>query len=255
MTISLINFEAFLLILVRITAFIYVAPFFSLRSVPQRVKVGLSIFFSLVLFQVIPSLEVNYQGIIGFSGLLIGEALAGIIIGFFANISYYILSFTGQSIDMQIGYSMVNEYDPISNTQVTITSNFYSYLVMLMMLVTNMHHYIILAMVDTFKVIPLGGIVIRPNMYIIMLDYMKEYFIIGFRIQLPIFAGILVVNAILAILAKVAPQLNMFVIGLQLKVFVGLAILLLMTSFTPMIADYIFNEMMVMMKAAISTLS
>lgn len=255
MSISLINFEAFLLIIVRITAFLYVAPFFSIRSVPQRVKIGFSLFFSLILFQVIPSLEVDYQGVIGFAGLVINEAIVGLVIGFFSNISYYILSFAGQNIDMQIGYSMVNEYDPISNIQVTISSNFYSYLVMLMMIVTNLHHYIILAMVDTFTVIPLGEAIIRPNMYILMLDFMAQYFIIGFRIQIPIFAGILVVNSILAILAKVAPQLNMFVIGLQLKVFAGLAIMFLMAGFTPMIADFIFNEMIVMMKAAINTLS
>lgn len=249
------NFEYFLLILVRITAFIYVAPFFSLKNVPQKVKVGLSLFFAILIFQTIPSTSLSYQGVIGFAGLLISEALVGVIIGYFTNISYYILSFAGQILDMEIGFSMVNEFDPITSAQVTITSNIYSYIVMLMMLVTNLHHYIILGIVDTYKIIPLGGVAFKPSMYLLMLGFVKDYFIIGFRITLPIFAGILIVNAILAILAKAAPQLNMFVIGLQLKVLVGLSILFLMMGLTPIVTEFIFDEMMVMMKAAINALS
>ena len=71
----------------------------------------------------------------------------------------------------------------------------------------------------------------------------KEYFILGFRIVLPVFATILVVNVVLGVLAKVAPQMNMFVIGMQLKVFVGLALLFILMSFLPGITDFIFNEM------------
>lgn len=254
MTFEIRDIETFLLILVRITAFIFAAPFFSLRNVPQRVKVGFSLFFSIIIFQTIPLTTLNYQGVIGFAGLIISEAMVGLIIGFFANVSYYILSFAGQMMDMEMGFSMVNEFDPVSNFQTTITSNYYSYLIMLMMLVTNLHHYIITAIVDTYKVIPIGEANFKPAMYVLMLQFIKDYFIIGFRIVLPVFAAILVVNAILAILAKVAPQLNMFVIGLQLKVFVGLIILFLLTGFIPSISNLIFEEMIKMMRLGIEAL-
>ncbi len=254
MTFTVHNFEIFLLILVRITAFIYVAPFFSLRDVPQKVKVGFSLFFSFIMFQTVSG-DIQYDGVIGYAALVISELMVGLIIGFFTNVSYYILSFAGSMIDMEIGFSMVNEFDPVSNIQTTITSNYYMYVVMLIMLVTNLHHYIILAIADTFKVIPLGAANISPDLYLLMLQFIKEYFIIGFRIVLPIFAGMLIVNSILAILAKIAPQLNMFVIGLQLKVFVGLVILFLLVGFTPAISGFIFDEMITMMKAAVNALS
>lgn len=254
MTFTVQNFEVFLLILVRITAFVYVAPFFSLRDVPQKVKVGFSLFFTLVLFQIVPG-QIQYNGVIGFAGLIISELTVGLVIGFFTNVSYYILNFAGSMMDMEIGFSMVNELDPVSNIQTTITSNYYSYIVMLMMLVTNLHHYIIQAVADTFKVIPLGGAKIRPDLYLLMVKFIKDYFIIGFRIVLPVFAGMLIVNSILAILAKIAPQLNMFVIGLQLKVLVGLLILFLLVGFTSTVSGFIFDEMIAMMKSAIGALS
>lgn len=249
-----INIEAFLLILVRITAFVYVAPFFNLKDVPQRVKVGFSLFFSFILYSTIPLTNIKYDGVIGFSTLVILEATAGFIIGFFANISFYILSLAGNLIDMEIGFSMVNEFDPVSNIQTTITSNFYTYLVMLMMLVTNLHHYLIVAMVDTFKVIPLGGAKVNSKLFLLMVQFMKDYFIIGFRIILPVFAATLIVNVILAILAKVAPQINMFVIGMQLKILVGLFALYFIVEFIPSVSDFIFDEIMSMMKMAIDAL-
>jgi flagellar biosynthetic protein FliR len=251
MTFPIENIEIFLLVLVRITAFVYVAPFFSLKDVPQKVKVGFSLFFALILYQTMPEATIEYESVIGYASIVVTEAIVGVVIGFFANISYYILAFAGGLMDMEIGFSMVNELDPVSNIQTTITANFYSYLVMLMMLATNLHHYLIIAMADTFKVIPVGGANLRPSMYLLMLQFIREYFIIGFRILLPIFAAMLLLNSILAILAKVAPQMNMFVIGMQLKVLVGLIILFLLTGFIPVVSSFIFDEMMYMMKSAI----
>jgi flagellar biosynthetic protein FliR len=88
-------------------------------------------------------------------------------------------------------------------------------------------------------------------MYELMVDFMINYFVIAFRIVLPVFAAILLVNTILAILAKVASQLNMFVIGMQLKLFVGLAVMLLIIGMVPSVADFIYKNMMIMLKGAI----
>lgn len=255
MTFSINNLDVFLAVLVRISAFILVAPFFNLKNVPVKVKAGFSFFLSYILFNMNLDSAINYQGTIGYASILVSEALVGVIIGFFTNISYYIITFAGRFMDMEIGFSMVNEFDPITSIQTTITSNYYSYLVMLMMLVTNLHHYIILALSDTFKIIPVGGANIKSNIYLLMLDFMRDYFVIGFRIVLPVFAAFLIVSTILAILAKIAPQMNMFVIGLQLKVFVGLIVLMLLTTFVYVVSEYIFDEMIYMMKRAIEALS
>jgi flagellar biosynthetic protein FliR len=126
---------------------------------------------------------------------------------------------------------------------------------MLMMLVTNLHHFLIQAIVDVFSVIPLGGVQISANMYVIMVQFLADFFIIGFRIILPVFAATLLLNVVLAILAKVAPQMNMFVVGLQLKVFVGLFILLLIIGLLPSVTEFIFGEMKSMMQLAIKAMS
>jgi flagellar biosynthetic protein FliR len=218
---------------------------------PTRLKTGLSIFIAAILFYNVSYDMPEYESVIGFAYLVAMEALVGAIMGFFANIAYYIVSFAGNIIDMEIGFSMVNELDPITMIQTTITSNLYSYLIMLMMMITNLHHYFIRAIVDSFQVIKIGEVIINPSLYQLMVKFVTEYFIIGFRIVLPIFASILIVNTILGILTKVAPQMNMFVIGIQLKLLVGLLVMALIVELIPSVADFIFKEMIKMMKEAV----
>ncbi len=254
MTYTIESFEIFLLILVRITGFIYTAPFFSLTNVPFRVKTGLSIFMAAILFFMVPYDQPEYTGIIGFSILVVTEALAGAIMGLFANIASQIVSFAGQLIDMEIGFSMVNIFDPVTHTQTTITANLYTYLVLLMMIITDLHHFFIRAIIDSFQVIGIGEVAINPSIYQLMEQFITNYFIIGFRIVLPIFAAILIVNTILAILVKIAPQMNMFVIGVQIKIFVGLFVLAMIIELIPAVSDFIFEEMVTMLKASIELL-
>lgn len=246
--ISLKNLEFFLLILVRVSGFMVSAPIFSLRNIPMRVKTILAIALSIPMFQMLPDKEIVYSTVVEYAGLVVFEMLAGLIMGFMANVAYYILSFAGQLIDQEMGFSMVNQFDPITSAQVTITGNLYTYAVMLMLLITDLHHYLIRAIVDSFTVIPVGAVSVNFHLYELMKRFMVDYFVIGFRIVLPIFASLLVVNTILAILAKVAPQMSMFVIGLQLKVFVGLAVLVLMVMLITGVADSIFREMMSMLQ-------
>lgn len=248
MTVSLDHLEYFLLILVRISGFMVAAPIFSLRNVPMRVKSLLAIAIAIVAFHVVPYREVVYDTTLDYALVVVSEMLAGIIMGFMANVAYYILSFAGQIIDQEIGFSMVNQFDPITSTQVTVTGNLYTYAVMLMVIITDMHHYLIRALTDSFQVIPVGGVVFDFSLYEVMKRFVVDYFVLGFRIVLPIFASLLVVNTILAILARVAPQMNMFVIGLQLKVFVGLLVLVLMLMMITGVADLIFQEMMSMLR-------
>ena len=254
MTFTIENLEAFLLILVRITGFVFTAPFFSLRNVPNRVKIGLSIFMTAILFYNVPYTSPEYESVIDYSIIIIKEALAGAIMGFFANIAYQILSFAGQMIDTEVGFSMINEIDPTSQVQTTITANLYGYMVLLIMLITNLHHYFIRAIIDSFQIIKLGEVIIDSNIYQLMLKFITDYFIIGFRIVLPVFAAILVVNMILAILAKIAPQMNMFVVGMQLKIFVGLFVMILIIDMVPSVADFIFNEMITLLKSSLEFL-
>ena len=126
---SLIDFEYILLITVRIASFVYVAPFFSQKGVPAPAKVGFSFLIGLILFQVVPAPEEVYSGVLGYAIAVITEGITGLLIGFAAYICNSIVIFAGNVIDMDIGLSMAQEYNPDMSMQITSTGNLYYYLV------------------------------------------------------------------------------------------------------------------------------
>ena len=254
MGISIGQIEFFLMILVRISAFVYTAPFLSTRNVPFRVKTGLSVCIAIMVQSVTVYEPLLYTGVIGFALMVMKEAVAGAAMGFFANIAQYILAFVGQRMDIDIGFSMVSEFNAVSQSEVTITGTFYSYAVIIMMMVTELHLYIVRAIIESFQLIPVGGAAIDLNIYKLMLIFITDYFILGFRIVLPVYAAILLVDTILGILAKVAPQMNMFAVGIQIKIAVGIVMLYLMVRLIPYVSELIFEEMFQLLRDSVSFL-
>lgn len=244
MTLTLENLEFYLLILVRVSGFIMTAPFFSYSSVPMRIRAAMSVFMSLVVIQITPVIALEYTGVLGYSVLILKETMLGVTLGLMCSMCFYIINFAGQLMDMEMGLSMASMFDPMTNMQISVTGNLYSYLLMLMLVVTNMHYYIIRAIVDSFSYFNVGEAIFDTvSLKTVLLDFMVNYFIIAVRIVLPVFCCMLLINVVLGVLAKAAPQMNMFVVGIQIKVLAGLIILVLMVQSFPMVSDYIFGEM------------
>jgi len=244
--------EFFLAVMVRISAFMFTAPFFNLKNVPLRVKSGLAALLAIVVFNTLPYEPLVYSGILDLTLIYVEEALMGLILGFLANICYQILQFAGQLIDMEVGFSMVNEMDPVTSTQVTVSGNLYSYAVMLMLMITYMHHFLIDALVESFTIAPVGYVSPDPLIYNVAIKFLGDYFVLAFRIVLPVFAAMLLVNTVLAILAKVAPQMSMFVIGIQLKIIVGLVVMLVIIELIPGVSELIFDKMLEVIRDAVA---
>ena len=129
-TFSLVDFEILILILVRISCFVYAAPFFGMKNVPSRVKIGLSFLLSILIFPSVDQSAVTYTGMFGYAVIVLREGITGLLMGFAANICNSIILFAGNIIDMDIGLSMAQEFDPMTNSQVTITGNLYQYLLL-----------------------------------------------------------------------------------------------------------------------------
>ena len=243
-TFSLANLEILILIVVRISCFVYIAPFFGNSASPGKVKIGFSVLVALLLYGMVDKTGIEYTGLFGYAIIVLKEGITGLLIGLAANICNSIILFSGNIIDMDIGLSMAQEFDPMTNSQVTITGNLYQYLLLLMMVVTNMHHYVLRALIDSYQVIPVNGQVFQwDSLAESMTTYMADSFVIAFRIVLPVFACMMILNCILGIMAKVAPQMNMFAVGMQMKVLLGLTVLFLTVMLLPGISDFVFKEM------------
>ena len=254
-SISQLNLEYFLLALVRITSFIFIAPLYGQTNVPQRVKLGLSVFLSIIIFNLSPVEVPSNESVLDYGGFIVMESITGLLIGFSAYICNSIILFAGRVIDTDVGLSMAQIFDPATNTQVTITGSMYQYFLMALMIVSNMHIFLLNAITDSFKLIPIGGLNPQLTMYNTFIGFLKDYFIIGFRIVLPIFVVILLLNCAMGIMTKIASQIHMFSVGIQIKVLGGFLILFATVSLLPSIANMIFEEMQEMVVSIIKDMN
>ncbi len=245
---TLENFEYYLLILTRISMFVVVAPFFNMRNTPNRVKIGFSAVVALLLYFVVPFDDLNYSTVVGYAFLVVKEALTGIIIGFAAYCCNFIILLAGTMIDMNIGLSMAQEYDPLLQTQNSITGTLYNQFILVLLIISGMHRYIFRTLCDAYSLIPIGGAVFDwGSLSASIIKFISDIYIIAFRIELPVFAVIMVLNAVLGVMVKVAPQIHMFSVGAQLKIIIGFTVLFLTVFLLPSVANFIFEEMKTMM--------
>ena len=250
------DLELFLLIFVRVASFVYIAPFFSMSNTPLRVRVGLAFFISVLLYQTGPEQEVVYDTLTGYTIIVMKEAVTGFLIGFGANLCTAVVSFAGQIADMEMGLSMASLFDPATKQQTTITGVYYNYMVLLLLMISGMHRYLLKALAETYELIPINGAVFHDDALLqALITFMGDYIIVGFRICLPIFAVMIILNAVLGILAKVSPQLNMFAVGIQLKVLVGFCVLFVTTAMLPDAAGFIYEQMKRMVVSFVRVMS
>ena len=243
-TFSYGDLEVYLLIVVRIMSFIFVCPFFGGRQTPGIVKIGYGLLLSVLLYSAVPFYPPDYNTVAGYTVIVLKEAMVGLLIGFAVTLCQQIASFAGSVVDMQVGLSMVSMMDPATDQQVTITGSLYSQYLMIALIITGMYQYILQALVDSFTLIPINGAVIHSDrMLNTMLDFMKDYIVIGFRICLPIFIITFVTNVVLGVLAKVSPQMNMFSVGIQIKIVVGLIIMFITVTMLSDASNFIYINM------------
>ena len=250
------DLELFLLIFVRVASFVYIAPFFSMSNTPSRVRVGLAFFISVLLYQTGPEQEAAYDTLTGYTIIVMKEAVTGFLIGFGANLCTAVVSFAGQIADMEMGLSMASLFDPATKQQTTITGVYYNYMVLLLLMISGMHRYLLKALSETYELIPINGAVFHDDALLqALITFMGDYIIVGFRICLPIFAVMIILNAVLGILAKVSPQLNMFAVGIQMKVLVGFCVLFVTTAMLPDAAGFIYEQMKRMVVSFVRVMS
>ncbi|SDB11129.1 flagellar biosynthetic protein FliR [Pseudobutyrivibrio sp. YE44] len=235
--------------------FVVVAPFFNTSNTPARVKVGFSALVSLLLYFVVDFSALNYSTVIGYAFLVVREAITGLIIGFSTYCCNFIILLAGNMIDMNTGLSMAQEYDPTLRTEASVTGTLYNNFIMILLVLSGMHRYIFRSFCDAFSLIPIGGTIFQwDSLLNTTIKFIGDVFVIAFRITLPVFAVIMILNAILGVMVKVAPQIHMFSVGAQLKIIVGFTVLFLTVFLLPDIAAFIFKEMKEMMASYIQGL-
>lgn len=219
------HYQLFLLVMVRTSGIFIFSPFFSAQNIPNIMKIGLSFSISLLITLTLPVAPDFSNEILVL--LIVKELMVGIIIGFISYAFFSAFYVMGQIIDMKIGFGMANVIDPQNRIQVPLMGNFYYILSFLLLMSFNGHHLIISALVDSYKFLPIGGFKYTGDTMNLLVNSLSRAFEIGFKLSSPVVAIIFLTDVVLGIISKTIPQMNVFVVGMPLKVLIGLLIIII----------------------------
>ncbi|QAY68331.1 flagellar biosynthetic protein FliR [Paenibacillus protaetiae] len=240
------GFPIFLLIFCRITAFFVVAPIFAFRNLPNTFKIGLGFFISLLVF-------LTY----GFSQtvitdatyvlMIIREILIGLAMGFVVYLFFAVVQAAGGFMDMQIGFAMANVIDPVTGSSAPLLGNFKYMLAMMLFLMMDGHHYLLNALMGSYSWLPLDNEVYAHfadgRISDLLLRLVGNTFLLSLQVAAPIIVAMFLTDVGMAFLAKTAPQFNIFVIGIPLKLLIGLALLMLIMPEIATLFSHLFSIM------------
>ena len=216
-------FTAFILVFIRISTFLILVPIFFPKGTPNTLKVA---FTGIVAFILLPMVDYSSIGVINSNYTLIasitGEIVTGLTLGFITNLCFFSIRMAGQLIDFQIGLSMVNLFDPSSNSSTTIIEHLLYWTSLVMFLIIDGHHILIKALAESFNIIHLGKFILTNESIMIIIKAFIEFFAIGLKIAIPIVLIILMTDITLGLVSRTVPQLNVMVLGLPVKILVGL---------------------------------
>ncbi len=238
--ISLPQIQIFLLIFLRVSAIMLMVPVFDNKSIPVLFKAGLIFSISIILFPVVNINEdiFTYKPVYFAIGVA-SEIMIGAIIGLCVKLLFAGIQLAGQLNGIQMGLSMSSTLDPTINANITTVSQFINMFALLIFLITNAHHLILRALVESFAMIPPFDFQLNKPLMEIIINLGGNMFVIGVKVAAPLMAVLLLVSVAFALTARTAPQMNIMFVAMPVKIFVGL---LFLGFFLPLF-DTIFQQL------------
>lgn len=214
---------AIILISFRLFIFFSMVPIFFPKGTPVIGKVALAL---IIAYMLVGSIDIKSIDTINNSTALIfnivNEILAGAILGYITNAAFVCARYAGNMMDLQVGFAMMTMFDPGTNSNVTFLERILYWFSTIVFFLIDGHHMLIRALVESFNVIKLGAFFLNQEGIKHVINVFIQYFYISIKIAVPIVFIILITDLTLGLVARTVPQLNIMILGLPIKILVGL---------------------------------
>jgi flagellar biosynthetic protein FliR len=244
------RYDIFLFVFARMTGFVMFNPVFGRRNIPVMVRGALSFVLAVTALMSItadPELDalqsVAISNMLVFIILLVKEFIFGYLMGLVVNIFFAVVVLGGEIMDLQIGLAMSQLFDPASNIQMPLSGNFQNIAFMLMFFLTNAHITLTGIIFLSFGMSPVGTLYFNSDVGSYLMKMFADMFILSMKLAFPIIAAQLTMEIGTGILMRAVPQINIFVVGLQLKILVGIFVMLVCAPISVWFFDGILASM------------
>ena len=224
------QFMLFTLILMRMSGFVLLNPILGRSNIPGIVRAGLMIVLTVIVFSYAGGTAEETKTALEYGALLLKEFFVGYALGVVVSLFMYVVLFAGEFMDNQMGISMAKTYDPQSNSSISMSSTLYNTMFMMLFFAVNGHLALIRILLTSAEIVPYSGITVGPELSTHILAVFCECTVLAVKFAFPVFAGEFICEIGMGILMKTIPQINVFVVNIQLKIVIGLLILLIMLS-------------------------
>ena len=214
-------FETFLLVFVRTAVTLALIPVIGGPQFPLQAKIALAGTIAYLIYKTVHPI-VPLPSLFALANAVVAQVLIGVVIGYIAFLVFMAVQFAGEIVDLQIGFSIVNVVNPMSQQQVSVIGQFELIIASLIYLMTDSHLLLIAGLADSFKTAPLPYVVFTGGMQQDIGVFIAQSFLMAIKIAAPIAAALFITNLALGLMARVAPQINVFIVGFPLQIGVGL---------------------------------
>ncbi len=249
------NFDYALLLFLRVSGLVWPSPIFGRRTVPSLVKIIFICSLSFIFLLTFPAPEdgIVYGTVLEYILVCVKELLFGLAMGFVTTFFFNLVYSAGQIMDMQIGFGIVSVYDIQNNSQVPVMGNILNIVLVIVFFCVNGHLKLIAILHATFSKIPIGHVMLSVDFVTVMLEVFSLTFVLAIMVAMPILAAGIILEVAMGVLIRSVPQMNMFVVGIPVKILVGLLILLMSMPIFVNFSNTIFTEMFQSIEKVFST--
>ncbi len=233
MIVSVQQLVIFLLITGRIAGIFIQAPIFSSRSFPFFAKTSIAVWSAIVLWFVTPIHQPLPQTFSAFVLTLGFEVAIGFIIGFICNIIFIAVQAAGEIMDMQMGLSVATALDPVFGAVISVVGRLAFFFALMVFLGANGHHLILSGFHQSFAALPVGKLanLSSPNLVLQTIELGSLLWLTAIKIAIPVVLLIFLSDFTFGIISRVAPQVNVFMLGFQVKPSLGLFGIMMLLPF------------------------
>lgn len=253
--INIAYFTALILVFLRLISFFTVATGLFPKGTPPMAKIGVAIILSYIILPGVDFSQINSNSnMIILMSNAISEIITGIILGFVTELCFMAAKFAGSMIDIQSGLSMASMFDPNSNSNATLIERLLYWISLVIFFIVDGHHILLLQLIESFKWVTIGKFILFQGSAGIIIEAFISFFIIGFKMAIPIILIVIITDLVLGLVSRTVPQLNVMILGLPIKILIALAsFLFALPIFFSLIGDA-FSEMTEVFKGIFNTL-
>lgn len=221
---------AFAMVLCRLTGIFIFAPVFGSSVLPLRVKALMALVLAACLYPIIPP-QLPLALDLGTIGFAIGsEILIGLVIGYGASMPLIAMQLGGQMMGHQLGLGLAQVLNPEFDEQTEVLSQFLFISALAIFLLLNGHHAMLGALVSSYHSVPLGGYVPDGNLIVLITGMLSATFELAIRVAAPLLCIVFLETVAMGFIARTVPQMNILSLGFPMRILIGMALLVALTS-------------------------